>query len=174
MSDSAQQTEPRFKPHVNVADLNEKQKGFLTSIRHLEAANVIHGDSLLRMFSYMFPPAGLFSKELCELPAIYTELRNFLDARGANMQQHSSCRIMMTLAHNVYEEQEDGQAAIEIVSEIVLAGRRMRADLSQARNSRLASSQAPVVPTSAASAPDRVAHNVAIRLRDKEKTLVAP
>ena len=107
------------------------KEGFVASIRHVEAANVIHGDSLRRMFVYMFSPADLFSKELCEFPAIYTELRNFLDARGANMHQHSSHRIMMTLARNVYEEQEDRQAAIEIVSEIMSAGRRMRADLSQ-------------------------------------------
>ena len=86
------------------------------------------------------------------------------------MQQNSSRRIMMTLAHNVYEEQEERHAAIEIVSEIVSARRRMRADLFQTENSRRASSQTPVVTTSAASAPDRVAHNVAMCLRDKDKT----
>ena len=171
-SDSPQQPEVRFMPHVKAADLNDKQKGFVTSVRHLEATNMVHGDSLLRMFADIFPSADLFSKELCDLPAIYTELCNFLDAHGANMQQHSSRRIMMTLAHNVYEEQEDWQAAIGIVSEIMTAGRRMRPDLSQTENSRRSDSQAPASPssTSAASAPDRVAHNVSMRLRDGDKT----
>lgn len=38
------------------------------------------------MFADIFPLADLFSKKLYELPAIYTELRNFLDAHGAYMQ----------------------------------------------------------------------------------------
>ena len=91
--------EPRFMHQVPLADLNDKQKGFVSSVRHLEATEAAQGDGLLRIFADMFPPADLFSKELCELPAVYTELRNFLDSHGANMQQHSSRRIMMTLAH---------------------------------------------------------------------------
>lgn len=115
--------------HVRIADLKGKRRGFLTSVRHSESTDAAQRDALLRIFADMFPPADFISKELCEFPAIYTELRNFLDSHGANMQQHSSRRIMITLAHNMYEEQEDQHAAVGIVTDIMAAGRRIRTDL---------------------------------------------
>ena len=144
--------------NIHVNDLNDKQRGVVTSIRHLDSTNAFHGESLLRTFADMFPPADLFLKELCELPAIYTGLRNFLDSHGANMQQHASRRIMTTLAHNIYEEQEDKQAAIDIVSEIMAAGRRMRTDISRTDKNRQQESRAGSASTSGSSAPDKLAH----------------
>ena len=76
---------------------------------------------------------------------------------------------MMTLAHNMHEEREYRQAAIEIVSEIMAAGRQLRADLYQTGSSRRPDSPAPTVSTSVTSAPDRVVHNVPMRLRDRDK-----
>lgn len=160
--------------HLDVADLSDKQRGFVVSIRHIEATNTLHGDALLRSFADMVPPAQLFCKELCKLPVIFTELRNFLDYKGANMRQHSSRRIMMTLANNIYEEQEDRQAAVDIVSEIVAAGRRMRADLSQTDSNRRESPQATTTQVHTSSAPDRVAHNVAMRLKERDKKFSGP
>ena len=116
----------------------------------------------------MYPPAVLFGQEIRDLAAIYTELRDFLDSRGANMNQHSSRRVIMTLATNLYEEQEDTLAATEIVQEVIVAERR--------RNTATTTTNAPtpaVASTSHASPSDlsteRVAHNVAMRLKDSEK-----
>ena len=61
-SDSAQQPNVRFVQHVNLANLNDKKKGFVASVGHSEALNVVHGESLLRMFADMFPPADLFQR----------------------------------------------------------------------------------------------------------------
>ena len=74
----------------------------------------------------MFPTASLFRREICDLPTVHIELRNFLDERGTNLQQYSSHRAVMTLAHGLYEETEDKQAAVEIAREIVAAGRHRR------------------------------------------------
>ena len=159
-----------FMAQVNVDELGSTQKGFITSVRILEENLELCGEALLREFADMFPPASLFSKELCELPAAYTEVRNFLDSRGANMQQHSSRRIMMTLAHNIYIEQEDKDAAVAIVTEIIAAGRRMRSDLS-----RLSEQRTPSTPRNntsqafSSSAMDKIAHNVAMRLKERDR-----
>lgn len=60
--------------HINISYLNDKQKGFIASARYLRAANVMHGDFFLGMFSDMFPLPDIFSKEFCKLPAIYTRV----------------------------------------------------------------------------------------------------
>ena len=74
----------------------------------------------------MFPPASLFGQEICGIPAVLIELRNFLDSRGENLQQHSSHRVVMTLAYSLYEEAEDTHANIDMAREIVAAGPRSR------------------------------------------------
>ena len=106
--------------------LTSAQKGFISSIRFLESSPDLTGVQLKRTIADMFPPASLFRQEICDLPAVHIELRNFLDERGANLQQRSSHRVVMTLAHGFYEETEDTQAAVEIVREIITAGRRRR------------------------------------------------
>lgn len=146
--------------------LNDVQKGFVTSIRLLEGSEE-DTSSLPRSVADMFPPADLFCKELRSLPSVYSELRNFLDSRGARMTQHSSRRIMMTLAHNLYEEQVDKQAAVDIVQLFIASGRRNR---DQSSETQIA--PAPVSPSSqspGASSIDKIAHNVAMRLKDKDR-----
>lgn len=151
--------------------LTSTQKGFVTTIRMLEGDENLTGVQLKRTIADMFPPASLFSKEMCDIPAVHSELRDFLDSRGANLQQHSSHRIIMTLAHSLYEEPEDTQVAIEIAQSIIVAGRRVRTDLT--RQSQL--NQAPASLTAGASGAhhgtnaERLAHNVAMRLKDKDK-----
>lgn len=85
------------------------------------------------------------------------------------MQPHSSRCIIMTLDHNVYEEQEDRQAAIGFVSETIAAGRRTRADLSQVESKCRVDSQPLSVPTTSSSVSDLVAHNFSRRLKDRDK-----
>ena len=118
----------------------------------------------------MFPPASLFRQEICDLPAVHIELRSFLDAKGANLAQHASNRMLMTLAHGLYEETEDTQAAIEMAREIVAAGRRQRV---HAPSSSSHVAKSPVQKTSASfSTPtEKVAHKVAMRMKGNEKIL---
>lgn len=35
-----------------------------------------------------------------------------MNARGENLQQHSSIRVIMTLAHGIYDEVEDIDSAV--------------------------------------------------------------
>ena len=102
--------------------------GFISSIRFLERTTDPTGVQLKRTRADMFPRASLFCEEICDLPAVFIDPRNFWDERGANLQQHSSHRVVMTLAHGLYEEAEDTQAAIEMAPEIVAAGRRPRSN----------------------------------------------
>ncbi|CDF36767.1 unnamed protein product [Chondrus crispus] len=148
--------------------LTSAQKRFISSIRFLETTPDLTGIHLKRTVADMFPPASLFRQEICDLPAVHIELRNFLDAKGANLAQHSSHRVVMTLAHGLYEETEDTQAAIEMAREIIAAGRRQRP---HAPSSSSHGEQSPVPRTSGSfSTPtEKVAHNVAMRMKEKEK-----
>ena len=105
--------------------LNDIQKGFITSIQNVQEFGE-EGIALTRAVADMFPPAELFCKDLRSLPSLYSELRNFLHSRGASMTQHSSRRIMRTLAHQLYEEKEDEHAAVDIVQKIIVSDRRSR------------------------------------------------
>lgn len=119
--------------------------------------------------------------------------RDFLDARGAGLVQHSSRRVLMTHAHNlkgcehgsstflhpdpkvlhkVYEEPEDRDAAIEIVTDIIAQGRRNKLVASRHHEtvslSNLTSSSQEC-PSNTQVHTDRVAHNVAMRLKDNDR-----
>ena len=116
----------------------------------------------------IFPLASQFRQEICDLPAVHVDLRNFLDAEGANLAQHSSLRVVMTLAHGLYEETEDTQAAIEMAREIVAAVRRQRVP---SPSSSSHGEQSPVPKTSGSfSIPTKkVAHNVAVCMKENDK-----
>ena len=162
-----------FLSQLAMEQLNDTQRGFINSIRLLEANEDLIGSTLLEEVADMFPPAILFSKDLCELPAVFTELRNFLDSRGTNMHQHSSRRIMMTLATNIYNEPEDTDAATAIVTEIMAAGKRMRGDLSRLSEQRSQSTRSNNTPHPSSSSTDKIARNVAMRLKDRDKKFSA-
>lgn len=77
----------------------------------------------------------------------------------------------MALAHELYEETEDTQAAIEMPREIVAADRRPRSNPSSASNQRSAGTDAQPISTSTFAAtntsPEKLAHNVVMRLKDE-------
>ena len=127
------------------------------------------GVNLLRSIADLFLPAVLFSKELRALPSIYPELRNYLDTKGCNLTQHSSRRIMMTLATNVYEEQEDKQAAVDIVQSIMAAGPRNRENVHHLRTPISVSPSATETSNSRGRSIEKVAHNVAMSLKEKDR-----
>ncbi len=70
-------------------------------------------------FCDMFPPALLFSEELGSMHAIYANIRDVLNSKGAALTPHSSRRILMKLAHSLYEDNEDAVAATEIARTIL-------------------------------------------------------
>lgn len=131
----------------------------------MESSPDITGVQLKGIIADMFPPDLLFREEICDLPAVHIELRNFLDERGANLRQHSSHRVVMKLAHGLYEEAEDTQAAIEMAREIVAAGLRPRSTTSGSSSSQMTKATSTNIAF-----PEKTAHNVAMRLREKDKT----
>lgn len=109
--------------------LNEEQKGVVASVRMLEAemaATPMSGEQVKAAVSELLPPAVLFSPSLVALPYLHRDLRNWLNARGANLEQHPSHRIKMTLATALYPEAEERSVATEMASEVEAAGRRSR------------------------------------------------
>lgn len=120
-------TTRRFMRSISAGDLqalNSAQWGIISSIRHIKLDEAVSADNVKRLVAEIFPPSVLFSQDIRDLPALYSEIRDFLDSRRANMVQHSSRRVMMTLTTNLYEEPEDTVAATEIVQDIISAGRR--------------------------------------------------
>ena len=71
------------------------------------------------MFAEMFPPARLPVPAIQTLPTAYKHLRDWLNKRGADLAPHSSNRITMTLAVNLYEESEGTTAAVDLVKAII-------------------------------------------------------
>lgn len=110
----------------------------------------------------------MFSADIGDLLSVWTELRNFLNARGAGLQQYSSRRIVLRLAHGLYAEAEDRTAAIELANHIIAAGRRVRPDPSEAGAS-VTTIDALSTSGHEGFFEERTAHNVAMRLKDNEK-----
>ena len=101
---------------------------------------------------------------------VYSRLRDFLDSRGCNLQQHSSRRIMMTLATNLYDEGEDREAATSIVNDVIALGRRNnRSATRREGNVTLSNLTSSAHEASSSSSSDRIAHNVAMRLKENDK-----
>lgn len=155
--------------HVNetaLAALKSAQSGFVISMRSIDPT--LRGEALREHVAEMFPPARLFGKEIADMPSVWPELRSFLDLRGATLQPHSSRRIILTLAHGLYHEAEDRSAAIEIANAIIASGRRMRQNVpSDIETESVQPSTATGVGEFVAE--ERVAHNVAMRLKDADK-----
>lgn len=113
----------------------------------------------------MFPHASLFSPGIRILPAVYSSLRDWLNSRGANLGQHSSRRVIMTLASSLYEESEDSEVALEtgrsIIAEVRLGARGPAApDVKEDDSARQAGASAH--------SGDSTAHRVAMRFKDSD------
>lgn len=164
---------PMFMQKISdsaLSSLSPTQVGFVVSLRAISSD--LSGDVLKQQISEMFPPAQLFSKEIADMPMVWIELRNFLDARGVGLQQHSSRRVILTLAHGLYTDAEDQSVAIEIANLIIASGRRVRQDLQVGDSSSTANNSAAPTTSSGARetiAQEKMAHNVAMRLKDTDK-----
>lgn len=148
--------------------LTSTQKGFIISMRSIPVE--LTGATLRAHVSEMFPPANLFAKEICDMPSVWVQLRNFLDARGAEIQQHSSRRVIMTLAHGLYDEPEERDAAVEMAQLIQASSRRVRSDLRNPEPSPLPVNVPPAQGNSNVQGfQGRLAHDVGMRLKDADK-----
>lgn len=100
--------------------LNDTQRDFVNSIRMFEANKALSGTTLREEFADMFPPASLFKKDLCVLPAVFIELSVHRNPQFPEFSwyQHAETLIltfMMILTTNVYTEPENTDAATAIV-----------------------------------------------------------
>ncbi len=138
--------------------------GFISSVRMLEEEvreATLSGEQVKAAVAELFPPAVLFGPDVTTLPYAHRELRKWLDRHGANLQQHSSHRVIMTLATSLYVDPEDRVAANQLATELFAAGRRVGASgaVSQPPSPARRGDATPV-------AGDRTAHNIAMRFRD--------
>lgn len=74
----------------------------------------------------------------------------------------------MTLAHNVYEKQEEKFAAVCLVRNVIASGRRQQ-DLPTSGDNKPAAPLRAPAPLHSNSSPDKRAHNIGMRLKDRDK-----
>lgn len=82
------------------------------------------------------------------------------------MTQHSCSRIVMTLATHLYEDDDHKAAAIGIVKSIIASGRRNQP------SAQVTSSQSTTQEsfgTTASTPADKIAHNMTMSLKDRDK-----
>lgn len=60
------------------------------------------------------------------MPPIWVQLRNFLDADGAGMSQHSSRLVIITLTHGLYDEEKDLDVSLETTQIIIESSSLLR------------------------------------------------
>eukprot|EP00171_Calliarthron_tuberculosum_P000987 IDg987t1 len=90
--------QPMFMPNISISTVTPKIAGLIMSVRELESrivANAMTGDQVKESFSEMYPSADLFSPDILSFPAIYSNIRDWLNKNGANIH----CTIhVVTLA----------------------------------------------------------------------------
>lgn len=126
------------------------------------------GANLVRSVAELFLPTVLFLEELLSIPALYAELRNFLNKRGAKLTPQSSRRITMKLATNLYLDDEDKSADVEIVKKFIAARRRTVTE-EPSVVSPVQRGNKQRVYSSSTNSSDKLAHNVAMRLKENER-----
>lgn len=104
----------------------------------------------------------LFVPSLVALPYLLRDLRNWLNASGAHLEQHSSHGIKLTLSTALYLEAEERTVATELASEMEASGRR---PLICGTHQKSASSAATTTTFQSADV-DRSAHDLAMRFCD--------
>ena len=161
-----------FLASMNLAHLSSFQKGFILSIRSLEEDVIslrMPGNEVKSSVAEMFPPGVLFNDELMNLPLCHLKLRDWLDSNGANMAQHSSRRVLMTLATNLYGEAEDREAAEEIVKELICKMRSRRDESTSQEAPSSLQTSSPVTPSR--ELDSNTAHRVAMRFKEDRKKI---
>lgn len=143
--------------------------GFITTVRLWQADEDLSGATIVKCIAELLQPAVWFSCDLGSVTALHSEFWNFLDRRGANITQHPSLRILMTLATNIYDKEDDGNAAVDIFRDIITAGGRSPSQVAEAASS------IPIGPPSTTQMKtfpsEKFAHNVDMRFQERDKKL---
>lgn len=116
----------QFMHNQPIADLNDELRGLILSVRDLNQrieTESLTGVQTKALFAEMYPPASLFSPAIRTLPATYSKIRDWLNEKGAALRPHSSHRIIMTLANELYTESEDTTSAVDIARGLMAQGR---------------------------------------------------
>ena len=91
--------------------------GLIYSVRDLEnriTAENLSCEQVKAGFAEMYPPGALFSEAIQSLRSMYTSLRDWLNKNGAELVQHSTRRIVMTLASTVYTDEEERMSPLNL------------------------------------------------------------
>ena len=164
-----------FMAAVDLSNLTIVQKGVINSVRVFESEITsvpLSGPQVKEAAAETFAPATLFHSDVVALPSFYREFRRFLDRYGASLTQHSSHRAIMTIATDLYEDQEDVNAATEMAKAIVMAGRRtspQNLDRQTGENSSAVRSTNQIGGSAGNGLGDKTAHNIAMRLKERDK-----
>lgn len=124
-----------FMPKLNKSILQSlipKQAELIVSPRSFECG--LCGLGRKDHLSELFPPADLVSAELVNLPSVLAKLQNFLDARGALLQQHFLRRIH--LPSHMASDPEFLAVPIKHSNRTLLAGRQISLELSSVRSAQ--------------------------------------
>lgn len=140
----------------------EHEKGFILSMRSILPVCVNISQNVSAGYC-------ILKKDVCDIPTIWTEIRNFMDTRGANLNEHSSRRVIMTLASGLYEESEAIDAAFEMAQLVLSNACRIMSDL---RRSEPPAAHAPPQNQDQSSGQyfiDCKSHDVGMRLKQSNK-----
>lgn len=166
-------TAPRsvFMHRLQLSTVSKEIVGLVYSVQDLDIQameSAMTGEQVKHAFAEMYPPATLFDISLRSIPTVYTNLRDWLNSKGANLRQHSSRRVMMTLATSLYDEAEDREAAITIATEIIADGRRSRRNTDTQHSNHNTGSNGTQRTTLSGSSgnTEQVAHRIAMRFKD--------
>lgn len=100
-----------------------RNAGFVPFVRSIEYSYV--RNLLWKHIAQVFSSVYLFGSELGKFPSNWTELRNFLNSRGAFLLQYLSRRVVLTIPHYLFIDAEDRTAAVELADRIIALGRRL-------------------------------------------------
>lgn len=156
--------------NVTLRNLSQQQAAIIIFISAIN--NVLSRTHLEDQVAELFFVAHLFGSELCNLPSIWSELLNVLNARGSSIWQNSSCWVLLQLAYELYSENEYHSAAIEIASKTTVARQKVRKVSTDPFSNATFGDNSTVSVEDGPNVFEHTAHNIAMRLKNFNKNLV--
>eukprot|EP00171_Calliarthron_tuberculosum_P003182 IDg3182t1 len=151
---------------IDLSEVTSELAGIINSIRVLDrqiSESAMTGPQIVAEFAELYPPAALFAPDILSTPIVYKAIRDWLTSHGATLPHHSSRRVMMQLAINIYSDDEEKIAAEAIVKDIVNTGRRI------ARSASSIPAAPDHVPQGdGPCGQDKLAYYLGMTFRDKE------
>lgn len=101
---------------------------------------------------------------------IYKEIRDFLTDNDANSPVHYSRLIINQLAYGLYDDKEDQRVAIELAKDQISRGRHRKPNIME--DSEKANAINSPASFRSGESEKRMAHNVAMRLKDTPRKFI--